>query len=57
MTYNPSLSGSDGNGHSYDLSSLALHKSNWIVMPDATNQKQRYYINVCKSLVPQTGEL
>uniref|UniRef100_A0A8C1I7W5 Insulin-like growth factor 2 receptor n=1 Tax=Cyprinus carpio TaxID=7962 RepID=A0A8C1I7W5_CYPCA len=45
----------DGSGHSYDLSSLALHKFNWIV-PDATNQKQRYYINVCKSLVPQTGE-
>ncbi|XP_016329709.1 cation-independent mannose-6-phosphate receptor-like [Sinocyclocheilus anshuiensis] len=45
----------DGNGHSYDLSSLALHKSNWMVVPDATNQKQRYYINVCKSLVPQTG--
>ncbi|KTG06542.1 hypothetical protein cypCar_00005040 [Cyprinus carpio] len=44
----------DGSGHSYDLSSLALHKFNWIV-PDATNQKQRYYINVCKSLVPQTG--
>uniref|UniRef100_A0A8C1Z5G4 Insulin-like growth factor 2 receptor n=1 Tax=Cyprinus carpio TaxID=7962 RepID=A0A8C1Z5G4_CYPCA len=43
------------NGHSYDLSSLALHKFNWIV-PDATNQKQRYYINVCKSLVPQTGD-
>uniref|UniRef100_A0A672Q5X8 Cation-independent mannose-6-phosphate receptor-like n=1 Tax=Sinocyclocheilus grahami TaxID=75366 RepID=A0A672Q5X8_SINGR len=41
----------DGNGHSYDLSSLALHKSNWMVVPDATNQKQRYYINVCKSLV------
>uniref|UniRef100_A0A673MU85 Cation-independent mannose-6-phosphate receptor-like n=1 Tax=Sinocyclocheilus rhinocerous TaxID=307959 RepID=A0A673MU85_9TELE len=46
----------DGNGHSYDLSSLALHKSNWMVVPEATNQKQRYYINVCKSLVPQTGE-
>uniref|UniRef100_A0A672PLU1 Cation-independent mannose-6-phosphate receptor-like n=1 Tax=Sinocyclocheilus grahami TaxID=75366 RepID=A0A672PLU1_SINGR len=46
----------DGSGHSYDLSSLALHKSNWIVVPEATNQKQRYYINVCKSLVPQTGE-
>ncbi|XP_050994418.1 LOW QUALITY PROTEIN: cation-independent mannose-6-phosphate receptor [Labeo rohita] len=45
----------DGSGHSYDLSSLALHKSNWVIVPDATNQKQRYYINVCKSLVPQTG--
>lgn len=45
----------DGSGHSYDLSSLALHKSNWIVVPESSNQKQRYYINVCKSLVPQTG--
>ncbi|TRY58197.1 hypothetical protein DNTS_017408 [Danionella cerebrum] len=45
----------DGNGHSYDLSSLALHKSNWIVVPKSSNQNQRYYINVCKSLVPQTG--
>ncbi|XP_051500970.1 cation-independent mannose-6-phosphate receptor-like [Myxocyprinus asiaticus] len=45
----------DGNGHSYDLSSLALHKSNWIVVPETGNQNQRYYINVCKSLVPQTG--
>uniref|UniRef100_A0A8C1XXP6 Insulin-like growth factor 2 receptor n=1 Tax=Cyprinus carpio TaxID=7962 RepID=A0A8C1XXP6_CYPCA len=45
----------DGHGHSYDLSSLARHKSNWVVMPQANNQKQRYYINVCKSLVPQTG--
>lgn len=45
----------DGNGHSYDLSSLALHKSNWMVVPEGTNQAQRYYINVCKSLVPQTG--
>uniref|UniRef100_A0A8C2E6T2 Insulin-like growth factor 2 receptor n=1 Tax=Cyprinus carpio TaxID=7962 RepID=A0A8C2E6T2_CYPCA len=46
----------DGHGHSYDLSSLARHKSNWVVMPQANNQKQRYYINVCKSLVPQTGD-
>ncbi|XP_052442128.1 cation-independent mannose-6-phosphate receptor [Carassius gibelio] len=45
----------DGNGHSYDLSSLALHKSNWMVRPESTNQELRYYINVCKSLVPQTG--
>ncbi|XP_056620153.1 cation-independent mannose-6-phosphate receptor isoform X2 [Triplophysa dalaica] len=45
----------DGNGHSYDLSSLALHKSNWMVVPEETNHAQRYYINVCKSLVPQTG--
>lgn len=45
----------DGNGHSYDLSSLALHKSNWIIVPEMAKQKQRYYINVCKSLVPQTG--
>ncbi|XP_017311659.1 cation-independent mannose-6-phosphate receptor isoform X1 [Ictalurus punctatus] len=42
----------DGSGHSYDLSSLALHSSNWVV---AENKDKRYYINVCKSLVPQSG--
>lgn len=41
-----------GSGSSYDLSSLALHDSNWVVLG---NTNQRYYINVCKSLVPQSG--
>ncbi|XP_060722164.1 cation-independent mannose-6-phosphate receptor [Tachysurus vachellii] len=50
-----SCSYNDGNGHSYDLSSLALHSSNWVVLPQTGNKDQRYYINVCKSLVPQSG--
>uniref|UniRef100_A0A4W4G3A2 Insulin-like growth factor 2 receptor n=1 Tax=Electrophorus electricus TaxID=8005 RepID=A0A4W4G3A2_ELEEL len=48
-----SCSYNDGSGHSYDLSSLTQHTTNWVV---ATGQKdQRYYINVCKSLVPMNG--
>ncbi|KAF5900285.1 cation-independent mannose-6-phosphate receptor-like, partial [Clarias magur] len=50
-----SCSYNDGTGHSYDLSSLALHSSNWVVLPQTGNKDQRYYINVCKSLVPQSG--
>lgn len=50
-----SCSYNDGSGHSYDLSSLALHSSNWVVLPQTGNKDQRYYINVCKSLVPQSG--
>uniref|UniRef100_A0A8B9KQH5 Insulin-like growth factor 2 receptor n=1 Tax=Astyanax mexicanus TaxID=7994 RepID=A0A8B9KQH5_ASTMX len=45
----------DGHGNSYDLSSLALHNSNWVALPQSGNMDQRYYINVCKSLVPQSG--
>ncbi|KAK3516697.1 hypothetical protein QTP70_022183, partial [Hemibagrus guttatus] len=48
-----SCSYNDGSGHSYDLSSLALHSSNWVVL--SKTKDQRYYINVCKSLVPQSG--
>ncbi|KAB5540056.1 hypothetical protein PHYPO_G00096970 [Pangasianodon hypophthalmus] len=50
-----SCSYNDGSGHSYDLSSLALHNRNWVVLPQTGNKDQRYYINVCKSLVPQSG--
>ncbi|KAI4887672.1 hypothetical protein NFI96_014869 [Prochilodus magdalenae] len=50
-----SCSYNDGSGNSYDLSSLALHNSNWVVLPQTGNKDQRYYINVCKSLVPQSG--
>lgn len=50
------LFSSDGSGHSYDLSSLALPSSNWVVLPQTGYKDQRYYINVCKSLVPQSGE-
>uniref|UniRef100_A0AAZ3P560 Insulin-like growth factor 2 receptor n=1 Tax=Oncorhynchus tshawytscha TaxID=74940 RepID=A0AAZ3P560_ONCTS len=42
------------NGNSYDLSSLALDSRNWVVEP-STGKQERYYINVCKSLVQQGG--
>ncbi|KAL7871544.1 hypothetical protein SRHO_G00065270 [Serrasalmus rhombeus] len=45
----------DGHGNSYDLSSLARHNTNWVVLPQTGSKDQRYYINVCKSLVPQSG--
>ncbi|XP_076873911.1 cation-independent mannose-6-phosphate receptor isoform X2 [Brachyhypopomus gauderio] len=47
-----SCSYNDGAGHSYDLSSLTQHTSNWVV---GTQKDRRYYINVCKSLVPMNG--
>ncbi|KAL7888463.1 hypothetical protein AOLI_G00034370 [Acnodon oligacanthus] len=50
-----SCSYNDGHGNSYDLSSLALHNTNWVVLPPTGSKDQRYYINVCKSLVPQSG--
>ncbi|XP_072542274.1 cation-independent mannose-6-phosphate receptor [Salminus brasiliensis] len=50
-----SCSYNDGSGNSYDLSSLALHSTNWVILPQSGNRDQRYYINVCKSLVPQSG--
>ncbi|XP_066532658.1 cation-independent mannose-6-phosphate receptor isoform X2 [Hoplias malabaricus] len=50
-----SCSYNDGSGNSYDLSSLALHDSNWMVPALTGVLNQRYYINVCKSLVPQSG--
>uniref|UniRef100_A0A4W5NI57 Insulin-like growth factor 2 receptor n=1 Tax=Hucho hucho TaxID=62062 RepID=A0A4W5NI57_9TELE len=49
-----SCSYQDSNGSSYDLSSLALDSRNWVVEP-TTGKQERYYINVCKSLVQQGG--
>lgn len=45
----------DSNGNSYDLSSLALDSRNWVVEP-STGKQERYYINVCRSLVQQGGK-
>uniref|UniRef100_A0A673XB01 Insulin-like growth factor 2 receptor n=1 Tax=Salmo trutta TaxID=8032 RepID=A0A673XB01_SALTR len=44
----------DSNGNSYDLSSLALDSRNWVVEP-STGKQERFYINVCRSLVQQGG--
>ncbi|XP_041951218.1 cation-independent mannose-6-phosphate receptor-like isoform X1 [Alosa sapidissima] len=52
---------SDGNGNFYDLSSLsrsslAMSSSNWrVVAHSGSNATRSYYLNVCKSLVPQSG--
>uniref|UniRef100_A0A673X9U3 Insulin-like growth factor 2 receptor n=1 Tax=Salmo trutta TaxID=8032 RepID=A0A673X9U3_SALTR len=50
-----SCSYQDSNGNSYDLSSLALDSRNWVVEP-STGKQERFYINVCRSLVQQGGK-
>ncbi|XP_061097950.1 cation-independent mannose-6-phosphate receptor [Conger conger] len=50
-----SCSFKDDEGNSYDLSPLSMPRSNWAVDSQMGNKEQRYYINVCKSLVPQAG--
>uniref|UniRef100_A0A3B4B5Q6 MRH domain-containing protein n=1 Tax=Periophthalmus magnuspinnatus TaxID=409849 RepID=A0A3B4B5Q6_9GOBI len=47
-----SCSYSDGQGHSYDLSSLAMDTQNWVA-EHRTGGSERFYINVCRSLVQQ----
>ncbi|KAF3850210.1 hypothetical protein F7725_019929 [Dissostichus mawsoni] len=49
-----SCSYNDGQGHSYDLSPLAMDSRNWEVEP-STENADRFYINVCRSLVQQGG--
>uniref|UniRef100_A0A6J0UVP4 Cation-independent mannose-6-phosphate receptor isoform X1 n=1 Tax=Pogona vitticeps TaxID=103695 RepID=A0A6J0UVP4_9SAUR len=44
----------DDAGNSYDLSALTRHKENWEAI-SKTDSSQKYYINVCKSLVPHQG--
>ncbi|KAM9840298.1 cation-independent mannose-6-phosphate receptor [Aulostomus maculatus] len=50
-----SCSYNDGQGLSYDLSSLAMETQNWEVEPSTDDTEKRFYINVCRSLVPQGG--
>ncbi|MED6270432.1 hypothetical protein CHARACLAT_010298 [Characodon lateralis] len=50
-----SCSYNDGQGHSYDLSPLALDSQNWEVELSTQNAGKRFYINVCRSLVQQGG--
>ncbi|XP_048841603.1 cation-independent mannose-6-phosphate receptor [Brienomyrus brachyistius] len=45
----------DDKGNSYDLSPLSMSRDNWVVKSE-TGEDQRFYINVCKSLVPQSGD-
>ncbi|XP_070706018.1 cation-independent mannose-6-phosphate receptor [Pempheris klunzingeri] len=50
-----SCSYNDGQGHSYDLSPLAMDSRNWEVEPSTDDTSKQFYINVCRSLVPQGG--
>ncbi|XP_075719002.1 cation-independent mannose-6-phosphate receptor [Rhinoderma darwinii] len=47
------------NDEQYDLSSLSKvqgeHSSNWFAMDQAQGSNKKYYINVCRSLVPVKG--
>lgn len=47
---------SDGQGHSYDLSPLAMESWNWEVESSTDNTEKKFYINVCKSLVQMGGQ-
>lgn len=46
----------DDQGHSYDLSPLAMDSRNWEVEPSTEDTKNRFFINVCRSLVQQGGQ-
>ncbi|XP_077950092.1 cation-independent mannose-6-phosphate receptor isoform X1 [Gasterosteus aculeatus] len=50
-----SCSYKDDQGHSYDLSPLAMDSRNWEVEPSTEDTKNRFFINVCRSLVQQGG--
>ncbi|XP_018421109.1 PREDICTED: cation-independent mannose-6-phosphate receptor [Nanorana parkeri] len=43
----------------YDLSSLSMvhgvHTTNWFSMDESHERRKKYYINVCRSLIPITG--
>eukprot|EP00062_Callorhinchus_milii_P000078 gi/632935035/ref/XP_007887464.1/ PREDICTED: cation-independent mannose-6-phosphate receptor [Callorhinchus milii] len=43
----------DDDGNSYDLTPLSRYRDNWEIL--SIDNGQKYYINVCKSLVPQNG--
>lgn len=47
---------SDGQGHWYDLSPLALDSRNWEVETSTNNSGKSFYINVCRSLVQMGGQ-
>lgn len=47
---------SDGQGHSYDLSPLAMDSRNWEVETSTDNSGKSFYINVCRSLVQMGGQ-
>nr|XP_033791685.1 cation-independent mannose-6-phosphate receptor [Geotrypetes seraphini] len=44
----------DNDNNWYDLSSLSRYKENWEVIT-GSGSTEKYYLNVCNSLVPETG--
>ncbi|KAL6096173.1 igf2r [Pungitius sinensis] len=50
-----SCSYKDDQGHSYDLSPLAMDSRNWEAEPSTEDTKNQFFINVCRSLVQQGG--
>lgn len=46
---------SDGQGHSYDLSPLAMDSRNWEA-ESSTDSTKKFYINVCRPLVQMGGQ-
>ncbi|MEE6475517.1 hypothetical protein FKM82_010780, partial [Ascaphus truei] len=49
-----SCSYKDTDGNSYDLSPLSQYRENWEAVSHS-GSTQKYYMNVCNSLVPETG--
>lgn len=47
---------SDGQGHSYDLSPLAMDSRNWEAESSTDSTEKKFYINVCRSLVQMGGQ-
>ncbi|XP_024912478.1 cation-independent mannose-6-phosphate receptor isoform X2 [Cynoglossus semilaevis] len=45
----------DGQGHSYDLSSLTLDSGNWEVETPTGSTDKQFYLSVCRPLVQQAG--
>ncbi|CAI9545138.1 unnamed protein product, partial [Staurois parvus] len=49
----------DQTNEQYDLSSLSkvqgLHTTNWYSMDEGHEKRRKYYINVCRSLIPVIG--
>ncbi|XP_024119822.2 cation-independent mannose-6-phosphate receptor [Oryzias melastigma] len=50
-----SCSYNDGQGRSYDLSPLALTSGNWEAELPTQDTQRRFFLNVCRSLVPPGG--
>ncbi|XP_067845330.1 cation-independent mannose-6-phosphate receptor [Heptranchias perlo] len=44
----------DSDGNSYDLTPLSQSRENWEI-EQQSGAEQKYYINICKSLIPKNG--